>query len=150
MILKMTKTDVKEVIETIKEINPLFKDIDLAELLETTNMDILPKYNLISENDLTTIRKVKIEKLPYTKYIEKVEKELTFMIISDNGIKYSLSCDSIALRRSILSCAIKITKAKDIESIDLSKIVGILLGIKREKFTAKGFTQSPFKFFVLD
>jgi len=128
----------------------LYDDIDLDEIVETTNLNILPKYEQIGKDDLTTIRKIIILSLPKPVYIEKVKKQLRFMMISENGVKFSLPADSIALRRSLISLAIKESKAKSKDDIDMSKVIGKMYGIKREQFTAKGFTQSPFKFFELD
>jgi len=128
----------------------LYDDIDLDEIVETTNLNILPKYEQIAKDDLTTIRKIVILSLPKPVYIEKVKKQLRFMMISENGVKFSLPADSIALRRSLISLAIKESKAKSKDDIDMSKVIGKMYGIKREQFTAKGFTQSPFKFFELD
>lgn len=123
-----------------------FDDIDLNELIETTKLEILPKYDIIKEDDLTTSRKVIIESLPIKKFIEKIGKELWFMEISDNGIRYSLPCNSIALRRSLIALAID-KNTNDKTEIDFSKILGKSAFIKREQFTAKGFTQAPLKFY---
>lgn len=132
------------------ESNALLDDIDLDELIETTNLDILPKYEAIDKDDLTTIRKVVIHSLPKFSYVEKVGKDLRFMVISENGVKFSLPADSIALRRSLISLAIKECKATTKEAIDMSKVIGKMYGIKRERFEAKGFTQAPYKFFNLE
>jgi len=147
------KPETKEPKKT--EIKTFLDDIDLDELVDTTWMDILPKYDLIPKDDLLTSRKVKILVLPKQKYIEKtkdgkvIDKELWFMAISDNDVKYSLNADSIALRRSIGSIAIKLSKAKVKSEIDLSKVLNVLVGIKRREFTAKGFKQAPLQFFLL-
>ena len=125
---------------------------DLNEVIETTNLDILPKYDLIKESDLITVRKVVIMSLP--KNVEVVKKgkmlSLHFITISDNGINYSLPFNSIALQRSFLSIAIKESKAKSKTEIDLSKVLGKMLGLKREQFEAHGFIQAPLKFFLLE
>lgn len=130
----------------------LLDNIDLVELIETTNLDILPNFqkSVIVESDLTTIRRVIINSLPTSKFIKKVGKELLFMTIIYNGIKYSLSADSIALRRSLYSLAIKECNAKTKDDIDLSSILGKKFVIKRREFTSKsGFTASPLQFFSL-
>ena len=130
--------------------------INLTELIETTNMDIKPKYSLIPKDDFLTIRRVSIISLPITKDVvknkgTKNEKtlSLSFMEISDNGIIYSLPANSMSLRRSIISCAITLSEIKDIKDLDLSVVLGKLLGIKREKFTAKGYDAQALKFFLL-
>ena len=123
---------------------------DLNEVINTTNLDILPKYDIIIENDLITTRKVIIDSLPIRKFIEKANKDLDYITIIDNGIKYSLPFNSVALQRSFISLAIKESKATKQEEIDFSKILGKMYGLKREQFTAQGFTQSPLKFFSLE
>lgn len=134
-----------------KETNWL-DDHDLDEIIETSKLDILPKYELIKKGDLITSRKIMIIGLPETKIIEKDGEtlKLTFITIKDNDIKYSLPFNSKALQRSLVSLAIKESKAKTKKDIDFSKVLGKLIGIKREEFTAKGFTQAPHKFFSLD
>ena len=147
-------TDKKESEKPIEplENNNWLNSHDLNELIETTKLEILPKYDLIKPDDLITSRKVKILSLPVSKYIEKDGKKLnlTFITISDNDIAYSLPFNSIALQRSLLSLAIEKSKADIKENIDLSVVLNVLIGIKREQFTAKGFTQSPYKFYNLD
>ena len=123
---------------------------DLNEIINTTNLDILPKYEIISENDLITTRKVIIDSLPIRKFIEKANKDLDYITIIDNGIKYSLPFNSIALQRSYIALAIKESKATKQSEIDFSMILGKTYGLKREKFTAHGFEQAPLKFYSLE
>jgi len=125
---------------------------DLNELIETTKLEILPKYDLIQEDDLLTSRKVIIESLPESKEIVKNGKtlNLTFITIRDNDIKYSLPFNSKALQRSLIQIAIKESKAIKQTDIDLSKVIGKFVGLKREQFEAKGFIQQPYKFYSLD
>lgn len=124
---------------------------DLKEVFETTQLDILPKYDLIPTKDLKTTRKISIVSLPISKHIVKNDKELdlTFITILDNEIKYSLPFNSKALQRSFIGIAIKLSNAKSQSEIDFSKVIGKTIGIKREQFTAKGFTQAPLKFYLL-
>lgn len=124
---------------------------DLDEVIETTNLDILPKFDLINDGDLETTKHIKLLGLPFSKEIEKDGKELTltFLEISHKGIKYSLPFNSKALQRSFLSIAIKECSAENPSEIDLSIMLGKKVGIKREQFKAKGFTQSPYKLFRL-
>ena len=144
-------TDKKETKKTIEPLNWLDAH-DLNEVFETTQLDILPKYDIIKTDDLTTIRKIKITSLPISKHLEVKGKELdlTFITISDNEMRYSLPFNSIALQRSFIGVAIKLSKAKSVAEIDFSKVLNKIIGIKREQFEAKGFTQAPFKFFLLD
>lgn len=132
--------------------NSWIENHDLVELVETTNLNILPKYDMIPENDLTTSRKVVICELPKSATVEKDGQilDLNFITISDNNIKYSLPFNSKALQRSFIAMAIKESKALNYKDIDFSKIIGKMVGLKREQFTAKGFTQAPLKFFRLD
>ena len=125
---------------------------DLTELVNTSNLNILPKYDMIPENDLITMRKIVIVGLPKSVIVDKDDKtlNLNFITISDNGIEYSLPFNSKALQRSFIILAVKESKAMNKTEIDFSKIIGKMYGIKREQFTAKGFTQSPLKFFRLE
>ena len=125
---------------------------DLNELIETSNLDILPKYEIIKENDLITSRKVIIDSLP--KHVSTVKNntnlELEYVNIMDSEIRYSLPFNSKALQRSFIILAIKESNAKKPNEIDFSKLIGKMYGLKREQFTTKGFTQSPLKFFRLE
>lgn len=143
-------TDKKETKET-KQAKNWLDFHDLKEIYETTMLKILPKYEMIKKDDLTTMRKIKILSLPIDKIVEKDNEtlDLTFINISDNDVSYSLPFNSKALQRSLISLAINVCNAKSISEIDLSKVIGKIIGIKRERFTAKGFTQSPLKFFLL-
>ena len=125
---------------------------NLDEIVETTNLDILPKYDIIPKDDLITIRKVVISGIPKRVDVVKDGSNLSldFLSITDSGVKYSLPFNSKALQRSYISLAIKECKAKDKTEIDFSKIIGKMYGLKREQFTAKGFTQAPLKFFRLE
>lgn len=135
---------------TVETDESIFSDIDLTEIVKTTNLDIKPKYDLIPKGDLLTIRNVSIVSLPKYKLVivDGAEMNLMFMELNDNGIIYSLPCSSVALRRSIVAIAIRLCGAKTQAEIDISKVIGTQLCIKREQFTAKGFTQSPLKFFL--
>ena len=146
----MSKQDKQE--KPIADLPHWVKDHDLTEILETSKLMILPKYDLIPENDLITSRRIRIVSLPETKQITKDGKDLVlnFITISDNDIKYSLPFNSIALQRSFIGLAIKFSNAKTKKDIDFSKVLNKLIGIKREQFTAKGFTQQPYKFYDLD
>lgn len=143
-------TDKKETKET-KETKNWLDSHDLQEIYNTTMLKILPKYDLIQEKDLTTMRKIQILSLPIDKIIEKDNEtlDLTFINISDNDVSYSLPFNSKALQRSLIALAINVCNAKSIKEIDLSKIIGKTIGIKREQFVSHGFTQSPLKFFLL-
>ena len=138
--------------DELKEVD-MFKDIDIDELIETTKLEILPKYETIKPKDTTTERIVKIVSLPKAKFIEKkadgslLNKDLLFMTISDNSIVYSLSAESIALRRSLIALAMKLCNAEVKADIDMSVLIDKYAIIKRVEFTAKGFTQSPIQFF---
>ena len=125
---------------------------NLDEIIDTTNLDILPKYDIIQENDLITIRKVVIAGIPKRVDVVKEGTNLTldFLSITDSGVKYSLPFNSKALQRSYIALAIKECKATNKSEIDFSKIIGKMYGLKREQFTAKGFTQAPLKFFRLE
>ena len=141
---KAKETDNTEVIENWLD------NHDLDELIETTNMKILPKYEIIVENDLITSRKVIINSLPKKVFVEKANQDLEYMTIIDSGIKYSLPFNSKALQRSLISLAIKESKAKTRETIDMSKVLGKMYIIKRKQFTSKsGFTTAPLSFFPL-
>ena len=143
--------DDKKAEKSIKENPNWLSQHNLNEIMETSKLDILPKYDIITENDLITSRKVVILSLPESKEIKKDDKvlNLTFITISDNDIAYSLPFNSIALQRSFITLAIQMSKAKSQKDIDFSKVLGKFVGIKREQFTAKGFTQSPLKFYNL-
>ena len=58
--------------------------------------------------------------------------------------------NSKALQRSFVALAIKFSNATTKTEIDFATVLGKTVGIKREQFTAQGFTQSPLKFFVLE
>ena len=135
--------------KTNKSVKSWLDNHDLNELITTTNKDIKPKYEMIPKGNTDIIRKVIIISLPKDFISEKKGLELTAMTINDTGIEYSLPFDSVALQRSLISLAIKECDAKTVKDIDLSKVIGKMYGIKREQFTAKGFTQSPLKFFNL-
>jgi len=132
----------------------MFKDIDIDELIKTSKLEILPKYETIQPKDLTTERLIKIVSLPKAKYIEKkadgsiLDKNLLFMVISDNGIDYSLSAESIALRRSLIVLAMKLCNAETKDDIDMSILIDKFAIIKRVQFKAKGFVQQPIQFFI--
>lgn len=136
----------------------LYDDIDISEIVETTNMDILPKYDKIPKGNLDIARRISIGKIPYYKFIPKdkdgkeINAWLRFMEILDNGIRYSLSADSVALRRSLNSCAIKVLRITDSKEFnaetDLQCLEGMTLIVKRRQFKAKGFTQAPLQFFI--
>ena len=125
---------------------------DLTELINTTNLNILPKYDMIPENDLITTRKVVITSLPKAVSVMKDNTMLNlhFITISDNGISFSLPFNSKALQRSLISLAIKESKAINKKDIDFSKVIGKMFGLKREQFESKGFIQAPLKFYRLD
>jgi len=142
--------------KTVKTDDSWLDEHNLNEIVDTTNLNILPKYDAIPENDLITTRKVIIESLPIDKHVvkkDKTELDLTFITISDNGIKFSLPFNSKALQRSLISLAIKESKAMNKKDIDFSKILGKMYGLKREQFSVERngivFTQSPLKFFML-
>jgi len=125
---------------------------DLDEIIKTTNLNILPKYEIIQENDLLTTRKVIIDGIPKRVDVIKdnTNLKLLYLTIIDSGVHYSLPLNSIALQRSYIALAIKECKATSKEQIDFSKIIGKMYGLKRETFTSKGYTQSPLKFFRLE
>lgn len=132
----------------------LLDNIDMDELVGTTNLDIIDKYDIIDKDDTTTIRKVVIKSLPEPKFIKEIKgkpfnKYLLYMLISDSGKLYSLNVDAISTRRSIGSIAIKLCKAKTKEQVDLSIVIGKLVGIKREAFTTSYGEHKPLKFFLL-
>jgi len=139
--------------KTDKSMKSWLDNHDLDELIDTTNKEIKPKYEMIPKGNTEIIRKVIISTLPKDFISEKKGLELTAMVIIDNGIEYSLPFDSIALQRSLISLAIKECEAKTKKDIDLSKLLGKMYGIKREQFTVnknnKTFTQAPLKFFRL-
>lgn len=129
-------------------------DIDIDELIETTNLNILPDYakEIIPKDDFQTTRKVVIETLPKIKNIdtEKFTGKRRFMTISDNGILYSVAIDSISFYRSFIALDIKINKVKEKKDIDLSRLIGKTVGIKRIQFTNKdGLTNQCLNFFPL-
>lgn len=126
---------------------------DLDEVIKTSDMRILPKYNGIMEKDLLTTRRVIIESLPVDKHIKTKdgkELDLTFITISDNDVMYSLPFNSKALQRSLLTLAIRESNASNKSEIDLSKVIGKMVGLKREQFKAKGFDAESYKFYSLD
>ena len=144
----------KKTDNTEKAKESFFDDINLKEIVKTTNMDILDKYDLIEADDNTTIRKVKIIELPKKVLVKEIKgkpfnKKLWFMTISDNGKLYSLNADSISLRRSIVSLAIKLSKAKTEQEIDFEKILNVLVGICRTKFEDSFGIHTPYNFFPL-
>jgi len=144
MVEKQTKS--KTAISWIDTIN-------LDELIETTNLNIIPKFDLIAKGDLITTVKAKILSIPKEKELTKKDGEkltIPIMEVEVQGIKYQLFCSSIALQRSIISLAIKECNADTRDKIDLSKIIGKTYNLKRDEFTAKGFTQAPLKFFMPD
>jgi len=149
----MNEKDKKE--KTVKDFPKkadLWSGIDTNEILETSKLEILPSFNklVIKEKDFNTVKHVVIAKLPYAKYIEKVGRELLFMEVICDGIRYSLPADSIALRRSLISLAIKECEAKEPSEIDINAIVGKTYAIKRREFTSKsGFISSPLQFFPI-
>ena len=152
---KTDKTDKNVKNSETKETKETWLDQhDLTEIIATTNLDILPKYEIIAENDLITSRKVIIDSIPVRKFISKANKDLDYITIIDSGIKYNLPFNSIALQRSYISLAIKECKATTIKEIDFSKILGKMYGIKREQFTINRdntlYTQAPLKFFILE
>ena len=137
--------------KTVKNTETSWLDThDLNEVINTTNLEILPKYDIIAKDDLITTRKVVIDSLPIRKFIEKANKDLDYITIVDNGIKYSLPFNSIALQRSYIALAIKESNATKQSEIDFSKILGKTYGLKREKFTAHGYEQAPLKFYSLE
>jgi len=146
--------DDKKTNKTIKtnDSNSWLDQHDLNELIETSNLDILPKYEIIKEDDLITSRRVIIDSLP--KHVSTIKNntnlELEYVNIIDSEIKYSLPFNSKALQRSFIILAIKESNAKEPKDIDFSKLIGKMYGLKREQFTAKGYTQSPLKFYRLD
>ena len=130
--------------------------LDLTEIVETTNLDIKPKFLAIPKDDFLTVRKVQIISLPVQKDVildkgKKTERagKLFYMEINDNDVIYSLPANAVALRRSIIACAVKLSGAVDEKGIDLSIVLNKLLGIKRVSFTAKGFIAQSLIFFPL-
>lgn len=127
---------------------------DFNEIIETTNMEILDKYDLIPKDDFTKIRKVKIMTLPTTKQVDSKEfkGKMTTMTINDSGKLYNLRCNSIATQRSIIQMAIKESqkhlkrKLKDKKEIDMSLILGKLYNLSRKSFKAQGFNAQALVF----
>ena len=129
---------------------------DLEELVNTANLKILPPFNFINEDDLKTTLSIIIKDLPKTKHIiskdGSIDANIPYAIILFNGIEYSLQSGSKGLQRSMIIKAIELTQVKlkktiTKDEIDLSILIDKMFSIKREKFTAKGFTQSPYKIF---
>lgn len=132
----------------------ILDNINLDELIKTTNLEILPNYtkDVILDNDLKTIRQVIIESLPEAKDIEseKFTGQRLFMKIKDNGILYNLSADSVSLRRSLIALDIQENNVQSKDEIDLSRLIGKMYNIKRVKFTSKnGLTNTALNFFLI-
>ncbi len=144
------KTESKQTIDTTKTPNWL-DNHNLDEIFSTTKLGILEKYNLIPDDDFTTVRKVMIQTLPEAKEVEKDGKKVCIYVmeIRDGLTTYQLSASSLALQRSILECAIKLSKAKDKSEIKLDSVLNKLVGIKRVAFKAQGFDATALKFFIL-
>lgn len=133
----------------------MIDDIDLDELIETTQLEILPDFakEVIIKDDFKTVRKVIIESLPVFKEIdsEKFKGTIRVMKIIDNGVIYSLKADSIALRRSLFALDITMNQVKDKKDIDISRLIGKTVAIKRIQFTNKaGQTNQALQFFPLE
>lgn len=128
----------------------VFDDINLDELINTTNLNISDKYDMIDADDLKTIRKVKIVELPVRKNVKKFNKDLLFMKISDNDKVFSIGADSISLRRSLLACAIKLCNAETKEQIDLSVLIGKLVNIQRTEFKDSYGKHTPYNFSIIE
>lgn len=135
--------------ETKKTNDSWLDEHDLTEVIETAKLKILEQYNLIPKDDFITTRKVIIQTLPERKFIEKANRELEVMVISDNGIKYNLWFNSKSLQRSFLKLAIHFSKAESKEQIDLSKPIGKLVGLKRIQFKAQGYDAQALNFYIL-
>ena len=129
---------------------------DLEELVNTANLKILPPFNFINEDDLKTTLNIIIRDLPKTKHViskdKTIDANIPYAIVEFNGIEYSLQSGSKALQRSMIIKAIEYTQMKlkktiTKNEIDLSILIDKMFSIKREKFTTKGFTQSPYKIF---
>lgn len=148
----------KELIKEIKDIDEFewLNKHNLAEIVNTTNLFILPSFNFIPENDLKTTFDIIIKDLPKSKHIESKDGSINaiipYAIVEFETIEYSLQAGSIALQRSFICKAIELTQKKlgkriTEKEIDLSIILDKTVKIKREKFTTKGFTQAPYKIY---
>ena len=137
-----------------KEKSAITDNIDISELIETTNLNILENFanTIIPKDDFQTTRRIIIESLPKVKDIDtkKFKGTRRFMTISDNGILYSLPIDSISLYRSFIALDIKMNDVKEKSEIDLSRLIGRQVGIKRIEFTNKdGLVNQCLNFFPL-
>lgn len=137
-----------------KENSAIPDNIDISELIETTNLNILENFanTIIPKDDFQTTRRIIIESLPKVKDIDtkKFKGTRRFMTISDNGILYSLPIDSISLYRSFIALDIKMNDVKEKSEIDLSRLIGRQVGIKRIEFTNKdGLVNQCLNFFPL-
>lgn len=140
--------------ENIPKIPSIIDDIDLNELIKTTNLNIIEKYNLIPTDDLTTARRVVIKSLPKPVFVKKIKntefnKYLLFMTISDNGKLYSINVDAISTRRSLIACAIKTSNIANKDDIDLSVLIDKMVGIKRTSFKDSYGIHTPLNFYIL-
>lgn len=140
--------------KTVSDKENIPNNIDINELIETTKMNILPDYakKVIPRDDFQTSRRVIIESLPKEKNIKsnKWSGKRTFMTISDNGILYSVAIDSISFYRSLIALDIKMNNVETKDDIDLSRLLGKMVGIKRIQFTNKdNLTNQCLNFFPL-
>lgn len=129
-------------------------DIDIDNVIKTANMDILPDYanEVIPKDDFKTIRKVIIETLPTFKEIDtkKFKGTRKFMQISDNNVIFQLAIDSKSLMRSLVALDVKMHVVKEKKELDLSRLIGKMVGIKRVEFTNKdGYINQCLNFFPL-
>lgn len=150
------KNDSKEFIGNEVDEFEWLNQHDLEELVKTANLKILPPFNFIEEGDLETTLEIILRDLPKSKHVESKDKKIDaiipYAVVEFKGILYSLQSGSKALQRSILTKAIEFTQAKlrriiTKDEIDLSTVIDKTFKIKRDEFTAQGFTQAPYKIF---
>lgn len=128
-------------------------DIDMDELIKTTNLNILPDYakEVIIKDDFLTSRKVIIDSLPVWKDIKgkNWSGRRRIMTIIDNGKRYNAIIDSTSFMRSLIALDIKMNKVIDKYGIDLSRLIGKEVGIHRIQFTNKnGLLNQALNFFI--
>lgn len=141
-------------VDTKKTDKSVLDGINIDELIETTKMEILPDYakEILKPHDLFTSRKVIIDSLPTWKEIDTPKWKGTrrFMTILDNSRKYQVAIDSKSFLRSLVALDIKINDVKQKSDIDLSRLIGLEVGIKRIEFTNKdGLINEALNFYIL-